>query len=161
MARLLKEFLKKHKKYMKAEATHKYLRISPKKIRELAQTVIGLHPAEAMDRLSVLSDKSSGFLMIAIKSVLSNAVNNMKMNTDSLRITTIEILKGPHFKRWQPVSRGMAHSIKKRTTHLRIVVEDSKINEVKSEDLKSKTLAKENKKDMDKKSERSRSGTKS
>ncbi len=155
---------------MKAEATFKYLRISPKKIRELAQTVVGLTPKDAMDRMSIGYEKSARFLSLAIKSVMSNAVNNMKMDPNTLRIITVEILKGPHSKRWQPVSRGMAHQIKKRTTHIRIVIEDSKISdktspqkeksEVKSEDQK-KEAGNDMKTSLKTKTERKSRGTKS
>lgn len=156
---------------MKAEATFKYLRISPKKIRELAQTIVGLNTNDAIDRMSIGYEKSARFLSLAIKSVMSNAINNMKMDPQTLRIKTVEILKGPHFKRFQPVSRGMVHQIKKRTTHLRIVLEDVKLPnnasskkakfEVKSEDPKIKEVKKEIKADLKTKTERKNRGTKS
>ena len=77
---------------------------------------------------------------------MSNATNNLKLNSKDLRIKTIEILKGPFYKRWQPVSRGMAHQIKKRTTHIKVILEEKqktpeKINEninVSEQEKKSK-----------------------
>ena len=50
-------------------------------------------------------------------------VKNLKFDEAKLRIKTIETGKGPSFKRWNPVSRGMAHSIKKRTSHIKVVLE--------------------------------------
>jgi large subunit ribosomal protein L22 len=101
----------------------KYSKISPKKIRELAHAVVGLSALTALDRLTLLTDHASGHLSKAIKSALSNAVHNGKLVAESVKIKSIEIGKGPFLKRWNPVSKGMAHSIKKRTSHIRVTVE--------------------------------------
>ncbi len=104
----------------------KYLRISSKKMKGLAKIVVGMPPKVALDRLSVVSGKAGRMMSLVVKSALANATNNMKLNAVDLRIKRIEVLDGPAFKRWQPVSRGMAHQIKKRTTHLRIELEEKK-----------------------------------
>lgn len=109
---------------MEATASIKYMHISPKKIRELSRAVVGLKTQFALDRLSLLTDKGSLLLSKAIKSAQSNAVNNLKLPLDTLKIKTIETGKGPFLKRFNPVSRGMAHAIKKRTSHIRVVVEE-------------------------------------
>lgn len=109
---------------MPAVAYIKYCHISPKKIRELGSACVGLTPSEAIDRLLLNEKKGGKILAAAIKSAQSNAVNNLKLDAKSLKIKTIEILKGPFLKRWQPVSRGMAHQIKKRTTHIKVTLEE-------------------------------------
>lgn len=109
---------------MEATASIKYMHISPKKIRELSRAVVGLKTQFALDRLSLLTDKGSKLLSKAIKSAQSNAVNNLKLPLDTLKIKTIETGKGPFLKRFNPVSRGMAHAIKKRTSHIKVVVEE-------------------------------------
>lgn len=110
---------------METVAYIKYLRISPKKIKRLAEVVVGLTPQEAMDRLFVTGTKGAKLLFEAIKSALTNAKNNLKLDSPALRIKTIEILKGPFLKRWQPVARGVAHQIKKRRTHIKVVLEEA------------------------------------
>lgn len=111
---------------MEAVAYVKYLKISPKKVRELAKLTVGLKPEEAENRLILLSSKASRLLTSSISSARNNAVNNLKMDPASLIIKSVSIQKGPFLKRWQPVSRGVAHRIKKRTSHIKVT-----LNEVK------------------------------
>ncbi|MBM3283995.1 50S ribosomal protein L22 [Candidatus Gottesmanbacteria bacterium] len=110
---------------MEVFAYIKYLRISPKKIKKLAQLTVGLSPQTAIDRLFFSGTKAAVLLQKAIRSAQANAVKNHKLEKSVLRIKTIEILKGPIAKRWQPVSRGMAHQIKKRNTHIRVALTDA------------------------------------
>lgn len=109
---------------MESVAYIKYLRISPKKIKSLGGTVVGLDPSEAIERLLIVGSKGSRILAQVVKSALANATNNFKLDTSSLRVKSVEVLKGPFLKRWQPVSRGIAHQIKKRMTHIKVVLEE-------------------------------------
>ena len=61
---------------------------------------------------------------------LNNAVNNLNLPKDSLSIYSIEINQGPTYKRFRPVSRGRAHTILKRTSHIKLVLQ-SKIKKAK------------------------------
>lgn len=76
----------------------------------------------AVDKLNLEAGKRGNILVKVIKSALANAKNNNKLDANNMVIKSIEVLKGPFAKRWQPVSKGMAHSIKKRTAHLKIVL---------------------------------------
>lgn len=116
---------------MEAVACIKYLRVSEKKIRSLTEEVVKLPSSEAIDRLLMDGRKGAKILADVIKSASFNAKNNLKLDNANLRIKTIEVLKGPFFKRWQPVSRGMAHQIKKRTTHIKVVLEEIKASSKK------------------------------
>ena len=107
---------------MEVISWHKYLRISPKKIRELARLTVGLSPDIASTKLLFIGGKAPKLLSSVIKSAKANAVNNMKLNPGNLVIKEVVSSKGPFFKRWQPVSRGSAHAIQKRTTHLKVIV---------------------------------------
>lgn len=137
---------------MEAVAYTKYIRISPKKIRFLARSIKGLTPVEARNRLLFVTSKAARILSDNIKIAEANAVNNLKLNKSALSIKTIEIGKGPFFKRWQAVSRGMAHQIKKRTTHVKVVIEEIQKEEVKSKKLtvQSKTEEKKEKNETQK-----------
>lgn len=110
---------------MQSSSYLKYIHISSKKIKHLGQTTVGLAPQEAIDRLLIMKDKRGRTLALAIKSALANATNNQKLDSKHLKIASIEILKGPFYKRWQPVSRGMAHQIKKRTSHIKVVLKEA------------------------------------
>lgn len=114
---------------MEIVSYHKYLRIKPATIKFLARHTIGLSPQNAIDRLEMVSVKGGRYLAAAVKSAFSNATKNQKMDGSALKIKSIEILKGPFFKRFQPVSRGMAHQIQKRTTHIKVKLEELKRGE--------------------------------
>ncbi len=105
----------------------KYLRMSPKKAKFLADSIKKMKPTDAIYRLTF--GKEKGFILFAkaIKSALSDSENNYKLDKNSLFFKSLEVGKGPHLKRWQPVARGMAHQIKKRMTHLKIVLEEKKV----------------------------------
>ena len=111
---------------MEITASSKYVRISPKKIRELAAALVGLAPKKALDKISLLPTKGARLLTKTVKSAIANAANNLKLDSTSLKIKAIQIGKGPFFKRYQPVSRGMAQQIKKRTSHIKVVLEEIK-----------------------------------
>ncbi len=110
----------------------KFLRISDKKIRGIAQTVVGYSPQQAIDKLMLVGNKAARLLLKAVISAKANSINNLKMNQALLKIKSIEIGKGPFYKRWQPISRGQVHSIKKRTSHIKIILsdEDTKKNKI-------------------------------
>lgn len=102
----------------------KYLRVSPKKVKSTARNISGLNTRAALAKLLFANTKASRILTKTINSAVANAVNNLKKNADNLIIKTISVNKGPTLKRWQPVSRGMAHRIKKPTSHIKIVLEE-------------------------------------
>lgn len=102
------------------------MRISPKKVKGIAKEVVGISPRQVIDSLILSGDKAGRMLAKVVKSALFNAKNNAKLNELQLKIKTVEVLPGPFFKRWQPVSRGMAHQIKKRTAHIKVILEEIK-----------------------------------
>lgn len=129
---------------MEAISEHKYLRISQKKIKSLSRLMVGLLTDVAVNKLEFISGKAPKFLSAAIKSAKANAVNNLKLNPANLIIKEVITQKGPFFKRWQPVSRGNAHSIKKRTTHITVKVAERVVPK-KTLPAVNKTNIKENK----------------
>jgi large subunit ribosomal protein L22 len=110
---------------MEVTAYQKYLRTSTKKMLGLGKLVTGMKAVLALERLSMTSEKGAIILTKVLKSAIANAKNNHKLNPESLVIKTVEIMKGPFLKRVQPVSRGMAHSIKKRTVHIKVILESN------------------------------------
>lgn len=111
---------------MESQAYIKYLRTSSKKVKELAQAIVGQNPNSAIESLEQTGRKAAVILSQVVKSALSNATNNLKLNKDALRIKTIHVSKGPMFKRFRAVSRGMAHPIKRQTVHIKVVLEETK-----------------------------------
>lgn len=109
---------------MQVIAKSKYLRISPRKVRLVADNLRQLSPEEALTALLATNKKAAQPLAETLKQAIGNAVNNFNLNKQNLVIKEIQIGEGPVLKRWRAVSRGRAHPILKRTSHIRIVLED-------------------------------------
>lgn len=106
---------------LKAET--KFLKISPRKTRLVADLIRGMKAIEAQSVLRNLRRRSALPVLKTLKQAVANAVNNFKLKKDELVVKLIEVNSGPAYKRFQPVSRGRAHSIKKRTSHIKIILE--------------------------------------
>ena len=60
--------------------------------------------------------------MKVLRQAVANAVSNHQLTVDQLEIDSILVKTGPTYKRWQPVSRGRAHKILKRTSHVEVIL---------------------------------------
>lgn len=107
---------------IKAVAHQKYIRQSPRKVRLVADTVRGLDVDTALEQLSYTPKKAAEAVFKVIRQAQANAVNNQDARENSLKITEIQVNQAPILKRWRAVSRGRAHSIEKRMSHLRVTV---------------------------------------
>jgi len=103
---------------MKAYA--KNIRISPKKLRVVAEVVRWMGTDEALKFLKFAPRKGAGMLHKVVASAVSNAVHNDNQNASDLTIETLVISKGIVYKRGRPVSRGRMHPILKRTSNVRL-----------------------------------------
>ena len=133
---------------MLIKAKAKYLRISPRKARLVADLVRGKKINEAQDILRFTIKKTADPLLKLLESAISNAKNNLEINTENLYISKITVDEGPKYKRWMPRSRGQAFSIHKKTSHINLTLEPI---EGKVEKLKEKEEAKKEKKEKIKK----------
>ena len=102
----------------------KYVRMSPRKMREVADMIRRLSLTDALVSLKHTNKKAAGILQKALKSAIKDAENNHKSSIGTLYLKSIEVNGGPTFKRWRPVSRGMAHPYLKRTSHIKIILTD-------------------------------------
>lgn len=108
---------------MQIKAEAKFLKHGPRKVRLVADLIRPMAIDEAMTTLKHLSNRAATPVLKVLKQAVANAVNNYKLSKDSLTIQLIEVNAGPVAKRFQPVSRGRAHSILKRTSHIKIILE--------------------------------------
>lgn len=109
---------------MEYTATTKYVRVSTRKVRLVADSIRNLTPAAAMAALTHVPKSAAEPLAKTIASAVANA-KQKGVEEAALVFKTIEIMGGPAMKRWNAVSRGQAHAFKKRMTHIRIVVTDA------------------------------------
>lgn len=107
---------------MDIRATSHYIRISPRKLRLVADSVKPLTVAHALSQLRVMDKRAAFHLHKTLRSCVANAITNAKAKEEDLVIKSIMIDEGPSFKRFQPVARGMAHSYKKRTSHITVIL---------------------------------------
>lgn len=120
---------------MEYQATSKYLRISTRKMRLVADAVRSLPVGKALIALTVMPKAGAPMLAKVVKSALSNA-KQKGADTDQLHFVTIEVMGGPSLKRYQAVSRGMGHSYKHRMTHVRVILGEKEQKPMKKADSK-------------------------
>ena len=98
------------------------VRISPKKMNLVASMVRGMDAIEALDTLKFTNKKAANILYKVVASAVANAEHNFKQNPAKLKVEEIIVNEGTTYKRRQPISRGRAHPILKRTSHVTVKV---------------------------------------
>lgn len=111
---------------MKIQAISKNVRISPRKVRLVAEAVKPLSVSEALVALKVMRKRAGVSIAKTLESALANAVNNAKLDRGTLSIFDIEVNEGQAFKRFHASTRGRIHPYKKRSSHIRVVLEERK-----------------------------------
>lgn len=102
------------------KAYWKNIRISPKKLRVVAEVVRGMDAAEALKFLKFAPKKWADLLFKILSSAVANASNNDSQKLEDLKIGTLIITKWIVYKRGNPVSRGRMHAILKRTSNIKL-----------------------------------------
>lgn len=101
-------------------ARHRYLRISPRKVRLVIDNLAGLTVQQAEARLRFTQKRAAKPVLKLLQSAVSNAVANAKLDKNHLIIKTITANEGTVLKRFMPRAFGRATVIRKRSTHLEI-----------------------------------------
>lgn len=112
---------------MEAKAVAKYIRISPQKARSVADAIRGKHVVEAFGILKFTPRKAAGIIEKVLKSAVANAENNFDMDAENLVVSRIAIDEGPTIKRFRPRAMGRADQIRKRTSHITVVVTEREV----------------------------------
>jgi len=97
--------------------------ISPRKVRLVADGIRNLPLDKALNVLNMTQKRGASVLNAVFKSAIGNAVNNSKKSLDSLKIKGIEVWDGPAIKKFHPSTRGRVHPYKKRSSHIKIILE--------------------------------------
>jgi len=101
-----------------------YLRMSPRKVRLVANLIKGLDVVEAKHQLRFLTKKAALPLAKLLDSAVANAKHNFNLDKNNLYIAKILVNQGPTLKRWMPRAFGRATPIAKRTSHITLVLEE-------------------------------------
>ena len=107
-----------------ARATLKFARISARKVKIVADLVRGKDVDEALAIMKFTPKASSEVLEKLLKSAIANAENNHEMKHENLYVAEIFANQGPTLKRIRPAAKGSAVRIRKRTSHITIVLKE-------------------------------------
>ena len=114
---------------MAYKASHKYARISARKVRALADRVRGKFADEALDILRFQPHRGARMLEKVIRSALGNAEQKQASGLDDLVVVDARVDEGPMFKRIRPRARGMAFGIKRRMSHIKVALDNAAVAE--------------------------------
>ncbi len=109
---------------MQAKAIAKYIRMTPRKVRLVIDVIRGKNVKDAEDLLRFIPRMASTPIDKVLKSAKANAVNNHDMIEDRLFVAQAFVDAGPTLKRLMPRARGTANIVKKRTSHITIILEE-------------------------------------
>jgi len=110
---------------MEARAAAKYVRFSPRKARLIMDEIRGKKVEEALRLLTFSSKKGAFILKKLISSAVANAEANSEIDVDNLFVKRIFADEGPTMKRFMPRAMGRATKIRKRTSHLTVILDES------------------------------------
>lgn len=108
---------------MEISAQTKSIRISPRKVRLVVDSVRNMSVNDALSALRIINKRAAGTIEKTLRSAVANAVNNAKLNALDLTIARIEVTDGQALKRFHPSTRGRVHPYKKRGSNIRIVLQ--------------------------------------
>jgi large subunit ribosomal protein L22 len=109
---------------MEVRALSKNVRISPEKARHVARLLQGKSVTEALAIVDLSPRKAARLLGATLRSAVANAENNAELKRQNLVVKTAVVGAGPIIKRFRPKARGSAGRIRKRTSHLEIVLSE-------------------------------------
>lgn len=107
-----------------ASATLKYARISSRKVKIVADLIRGKNVDEAVAIVKFTPKAASEIIEKLLKSAIANAENNHGMKSNKLYVAEIYANQGPTLRRIRPAAKGSAVRIRKRTSHITIVLKE-------------------------------------
>ena len=107
---------------METSAKLKSARISPQKVRLVADQIRGMKVEPALQLLQFSTKKASAILKKILESAIANAEHNDGADIDELKVSTVYVDEGPTYKRLQARAKGRANRILKRTSHITVAV---------------------------------------
>jgi len=110
----------------RAKAVARYIRISPSKVRIVLDVIRGKKYEDAVAILKNMPNAGAEYVVKVLESAGANAENNLGLNKADLVVAETYVDGGTILKRFQPVSKGRAHSIKKRTSNITVILDTAK-----------------------------------
>ena len=107
---------------MEVKAVSKYVRISPQKVRKLADVIKGQPVESGLNMLKYMPQKAAGLVEKTLRSAAANADSNHGLDVDSLVIQNLIVDQGPTLKRFRARARGRGARILKKSSHITVVL---------------------------------------
>jgi large subunit ribosomal protein L22 len=128
---------------MQVTSTYRFARISAFKAREVTREIQGHSASAALDLLAFSPRKAAELVKKTLKSAIANAENNSDLRVDTLLVKEAVVGEGPTFKRFRARARGGASPLRKRTSHIRIVLSDELVPEAPAKRAKRSQAARD------------------
>ena len=107
---------------MEVRSVHRYARISSQKARQVTRAITGMPVSQALSVLDFTPKKAAQLVGKVLRSALANAENNHELNGEDLVVRSAVATPGPTLKRIMPRARGSASGIKKRLSHITVIL---------------------------------------
>lgn len=108
---------------MPYQAVYRFVRISPRKVRPLADLIRGKRADVALNVLRYQPQRGARLLEKVLRSAMANAEDRRAANLHHLEVVDVRVDPGPMFKRIRPRARGMAFLVRRRMSHIRVTVD--------------------------------------
>ncbi len=142
---------------MEIKAKARYIRMSPKKVRLVARAIHNMDIEMALGQLKFINKAATRPIQKLLNSAVANAKHNFGIEKENLYIKEINVQDGPTLKRWRPRAFGRAGVLRKRSSHIFLVLKEKKEKEKKTAsqtaNLKAPKLVKELPKEKEEKSQ--------
>lgn len=109
---------------MEARASVNYVRISPRKARLVVDLVRGKNAEKALNILSLTHKAAAAIVERLLRSAIANASQDQNIDVDTLFVDTIYVNEGPTLKRFRARAMGRASKIRKRTSHITVILKE-------------------------------------
>lgn len=136
---------------MEVLAKGNHIRISPKKVRPIADIVRGKNARQSLVVLAGMPQKAAKIVEKVLNSAVANAENNFSLDKDKLVISEIRVDEGSVLKRYRPRAMGRASEIRKRSSHITVIVSGETKAKKKVEDKKNEIIDNQNNKEVESK----------
>jgi large subunit ribosomal protein L22 len=107
---------------MEARAQARYVRVTPQKARRVVDLIRGIPAAQAQSVLRFAPQAVSEPIGKVLDSAIANATNNFNINPDGLIVSAAYVDEGPTMKRIRPRAQGRAYRVRKRSSHITVIV---------------------------------------
>jgi len=109
---------------MEVRALTKFVRIAPEKARHVSRLIQGKSVVEALAIVDLVPRKAAALIGDTLRSAVANAENNANLNRKELVVKSAMVCPGPIIKRFRAKARGSAGRIRKRTSHIEVILSE-------------------------------------